>query len=635
MCNQSVHQFRKPRPRATGPVLAAGMCLGLLGSAAQGEILEFVMTLDGSQEDPPVMTSGAGSGTATLDTVTRLFSWNITFSGLSAAQTAAHFHATALQCESAGVVITLPNGSPIVGSQILTAQQATDVQAGRWYVNVHTTAHSGGEIRGQVMPPPLDDPIPGPIRSSPVHVQLETVSTGLTAPNWGAAAPGDSDRLFVTDQPGTLWAVDLDTGTRTAFLDATGVVVPMGAFGPGSFDERGLLGVAFHPDYQKNGLLYTYTSEPVSGPADFSTIPVGGMANHQTVIREWQVPDPTNPASVVDPGSTRVLLRIDSPQFNHNAGCINFGPDGLLYFTIGDGGAGDDQGAGHACDGNGQNFNTILGAIIRINPLGTDSANGEYGIPPTNPFVGVDGIDEIYAYGLRNPFRFSFDSVTGDLYLGDVGQNDIEEVNIITSGGNYGWNHKEGSFFFVRNGSSSGYVTNRPLAGPTGLIDPIAEYDHDEGISVIGGFVYRGSAIPPLAGRYVFGEFGPAFDSDGRLFHLGPGNEILEFDLGPKGVGLFVLGFGQDADGELYLMANSTGVPFMDTGVVLRIRGMSGDINFDGVVDGIDLGNLLANWSIPAGSPGCGGALPCVADIDGNGVVDGIDLGILLANWTL
>ena len=170
--------------------------------------------------------------------------------------------------------------------------------------------------------------------------------------------------------------------------------------------------------------------------------------------------------------------------------------------------------------------------LIRIDPLGSNSKNGRYGIPKDNPFLGKDPrVDEIYLYGLRNPFRFSFDSLTGDILIADVGQHDIEEINIGVAGGNYGWNQKEGTFFFVANGNERGYATDRPLSVSEGLIDPIAEYDHDEGIAIVGGFVYRGTKIPALEGRYVFGDFALTFNNDGRLFYLDEKNEIVEFEL--------------------------------------------------------------------------------------------------------
>jgi hypothetical protein len=359
------------------------------------------------------------------------------------------------------------------------------------------------------------------------------------------------------------------------------------------------------------------------------------------VIREWQVPNPADPASVVDPGSVRELLRVDEPQFNHNAGAINFGPDGNLYIAFGDGGGADDKDGqdfigsplvGHGCGGNGQNTDSVLGAVLRIDPAGNNSANGQYGIPGDNPFVGVSGIDEIYAYGFRNPFRFSFDSQSGAMYLADVGQNDVEEIDVVTLGGNYGWNHKEGSFFFVANGNSNGYVTDMPLDVPAGLVDPIAEYDHDEGLSVIGGFVYRGEKIPALQGRYVFGDFARTFSNDGRLFYLGANDEIVEFELvGQAGLGLSLLGFGQDESGELYVLGNTTGTPFGATGVVLRIATLSGDSDADGDVDLDDHAAFLACLGGPAAAAAAGCAH---MDLNMDGVVDLSDWWIFQQEFT-
>jgi glucose/arabinose dehydrogenase len=485
---------------------------------------------------------------------------------------------------------------------------------------------------------PLDDPIPGPIPLGDIPVKLETVAAGLTAPNWGTFAPGDSGRLFVTDQDGILWAIDLASGDKSVFADVSGLLVELGAFGPGTFDERGLLGVAFHPDYTNNGLLYTYTSQPVDGPADFSTIPPGATANHQSVITEWQVPAPGNPASVVDPSSRRELLRIDEPQFNHNAGALNFGPDGMLYISLGDGGGRDDQGVGHGTSGNGQDPSTVLGSFLRIDPRGNNSANGRYGIPADNPFVGLPGFaEEIYAYGFRNPFRFSFDMDNGDLYVGDVGQGDIEEVDVVVAGGNYGWRVKEGSFCFEPNGDDRGFVFDQdPCPNePAGLIDPVAQYDHDEGIAIIGGFVYRGTEIPELAGKYVFGDLSQQFSgNNGRLFYL-EGSEVREFpivDSAQEDLGLSLLGLGQDANGEIYVLANSTGIPFESTGVVLKIVSVApceGDFDGDGDVDGTDLAMFAADF----GRTDCNTGPPCSGDFNGDGDVDGTDLAIFAADF--
>ena len=427
----------------------------------------------------------------------------------------------------------------------------------------------------------LRDPIPEPILPG-LSIGLGTVATGLTAPNWGTFAPGVPDRLFVTDQNGILWAVDLNTGARTVFLDLSGRVIPTG--------ERGLLGVAFHPAYQSNGLVYTYTSEPAAVPADFP-LPLGVTPDHATVITEWIVPVPDDPAAVIDPASGRIVLSIAQPQANHNGGALSFGPDDRLYISLGDGGAGDDQGPGHSPQGNGQDPGNPLGAILRIDPDGADSVNGQYGIPAENPFFPggpgpfggpegcLDGLcDEIFAYGFRNPFRSSFDPATGDLYAADVGQGSVEEIDLVVGGGNYGWPLKEGAFCLDANGTDPGFVTDNP--DPTcgradlGLIDPIAQYDHSEGIAVIGGFVYRGSSIPGLRGRYVFGDF-----REGRLFALDRRDRLPAGDARPSvitelqkqpDVSFSLLGFGRDASGEIYAL----GTQFVEgslTGVIFKL----------------------------------------------------------------
>lgn len=422
---------------------------------------------------------------------------------------------------------------------------------------------------------PLEDPIPEPIPQG-FLVDIEPVADGMTAPNWGIAAPGacqaSMNRLYVVDQVGILWAVNLGSGAKHAFLDVSNRLVELGAFGPNTFDERGFLGLAFHPDYAHNGLLYTYTSEPKDGAADFSTMPAGIEPNHQAVILEWQVPEPCHANSVVDPESARELLRVDEPQFNHNGGALNFGLDDNLYIAFGDGGNRDDQGDGHGASGNGQNPANVLGTLLRIDPQGSNSANGQYGIPADNPFVGQpDYAAEIFAYGFRNPFRFSVDAHDGSIYVGDVGQGFIEEVDIAEAGGNYGWNLKEGSFCFDPNGDEPGFVYECDI--DNGLIDPIAEYDHDEGISVIGGFVYRGQHLKHLNGRYIFGDWSQFFGgNNGRLFYLATNGDLTEFQIpGQDDLGIGLNGIGQDARGELYLLGNSTGTPFGDTGVVLKL----------------------------------------------------------------
>lgn len=410
----------------------------------------------------------------------------------------------------------------------------------------------------------LDDPIPASIQKGPVRLRLKPIVTGLTAPNWAVPIPGATEHLYVGDQDGKLWRINLANNQKELFLSLSTQLVPLGLSGTDSYDERGFLGFTFHPQYAENGLFYTYTSEPAASGSDFSTIPAGAAANHRSAITEWRssFPSLNEPPTAIEP--VRVLLTVDQPQFNHNGGALNFGPDNRLYIAFGDGGGADDR------DGNGQNPGNPLGSLLRIDPAGNNSKNGKYGIPHDNPFIGSDtALHETYAYGFRNPFRFSFDSKTGALVLADVGQNDIEEVDLIQSGGNYGWGLKEGSFRFESNGNAAGFVTDGSVAG--NFIDPVVQYDHDEGTAVIGGFVYRGNAIPALQGKYVFGDAAKTGNGDGRLFYS-DGHSIFELDLTERDQpGFWVLGFGQDGDGELYVLGNTTGTPFGTTGAVYKL----------------------------------------------------------------
>jgi glucose/arabinose dehydrogenase len=462
-----------------------------------------------------------------------------------------------------------------------------------------------------------------PITRFGPKVSVELVADGMTAPLKGVAAPGLSRWLFVVDQPGIVWAVDLsnpNTETnKTMFLDVRSLIVTLGVCGPSTFDERGLLGIAFHPQFQKNGLFYTYTSERRDTGA--ATIPTPGTtvanADHHNVVSEWQANDPDHPqagAKMV----RRELMRVNWPQFNHDGGDLAFGPDGKLYISTGDGGGADDADGqpfvtapphhpvcgeapifGHQVNGNGQKLNTPLGKILRIDVNPPFTPGKQYRVPRDNPFVDQAGVvPEIWAYGFRNPYRFSFDRKTGDLYVGDVGQNDIEEVDIVTGGGNFGWNCKEGTAFFYINGSvpDDGFADESPnfrhpdtgapivrgdcTSGRRPLIDPIAQHDtHREGHSVVAGFVYHGHEVQALRGQYVFADFSLLFKFPfgphdyGRLFIMNAHGSshglrrISELMVVPGGaISLAVLGMGQDANGEIYVSGNISGLPFPDAG---------------------------------------------------------------------
>lgn len=491
---------------------------------------------------------------------------------------------------------------------------------------------------------PLTNPIPAVIPQGTVKVELETVVSGLTAPIDMSPSPDDTGRLFIVDQAGKIVIIHAGILLNVPFLDVTNrLVSPLGIIGThdeNDFDERGLLGMAFHPDFLNSTSpgfrkIYTFTSEPDSGSADFVTEFDPTVINCQSVIAEWSVSmaDP----NVIDTSSRREIMRISKPQFNHNGGMLAFGPDGYLYISLGDGGAGNDSGLGHGPNGNGQNLNVVLGKFLRIDPLDPSttpgssdavSTNGRYRVPATNPFVGIPGIDEIYAYGLRNPFRFCFDSVTGDLITGDAGQNYIEEIDIIVAGGNYGWNLKEGTFRFdPQTGNVSNYLTGLPSA----LVDPIAQYDHDDGTAVIGGYVYRGSAIPELSGKYVFGDFSTGFANPaGRLFYadINTGT-IHEFIIGldDRNLNLYLKGFGQDRSGEIYVLASQFLGPYGTGGVILKIADLCsartpGDINNDCVVDILDLHQMATTW-LDDGP----------ANLNGDLTVNLQDFAILAPHW--
>ena len=423
------------------------------------------------------------------------------------------------------------------------------------------------------------------ISPSAVAVDLKVVASGLTAPVALEPDPAGSDRLYIVDQSGLVRVIDQGQLMAKPFLDVNNLLVQplgiLGSFDVNDFDERGLLGLAFHPDFNEPNRpgyqrLYTYTSEPVQEAADFTIDIPFDQVNHQSVIREWQL-DPNT--GLADPNSSRVIMRIDQPQFNHNAGHLEFGPDGYMYIALGDGGGANDTSAGHGTEGNGQNINTVHGSILRIDPIGPGqtpdssdpaSANGAYRVPSDNPFVGLDGVDEIYAYGFRNPYRFSFDKRSGTLIVADVGQDHVEEIDIVHKGRNYGWNLKEGSFLFDPEGVDVGL----PLNDPT-LTDPVVQYDHDDGISVIGGHTYYGTEVPELWAQYVFGDFSRGFrSSDGRLLvaDLFTGR-IQELLIGATGssLGIYVKGIGQDREGEVYVLASTALGPYGDTGVVLKV----------------------------------------------------------------
>lgn len=369
-------------------------------------------------------------------------------------------------------------------------------------------------------PGPTDTPEPSPTPQTPIYsVRLEPflAGGGLERPLYLTHA--FDDRLFVIEQIGRIRIIENGQLLPQPFLDLLDRVGSVG-------NEQGLLSIAFHPQYAQEG-------SPGFGKFYVNYTNYGG----DTHISRFSV-DPDDP-NLADKNSEVVLLTVDQPYPNHNGGLLAFGPDGYLYAGLGDGGSANDP------LNSGQNPNTLLGTILRLDV----SDGGEtYTIPPDNPFVGdSNGLDEVWAYGLRNPWRFSFDHVTGDLYIADVGQNLWEEVSFqpgTSQGGeNYGWNIMEGTHCFLGEDCDQ-----------TGLVLPIAEYGHDQGCSVTGGYVYRGQDYPEMTGNYFFGDFCTGIIW--RVYPDGAGNwemvKVLDSDL-------ILTSFGEDVRGELYAMDRTTG----------------------------------------------------------------------------
>ena len=350
-----------------------------------------------------------------------------------------------------------------------------------------------------------DPPAPAGEVAGAVRLVDALPATRFDRPVWLTHAGDDSGRLFVVEQGGRVWVVPVnDDGSRASlFLDLQDHVRREN-------NEEGLLALAFHPHYETNGLLFVYYS--ASNPL-------------RNVLARYRVA--AADSNRADPNSATVLLDIGKPYGNHNGATLVFGPDGFLYVSIGDGGAAGDP------HGNGQNLSTLLGKILRLDVDATP-----YTIPPDNPFVGLPGArPEVWAYGLRNVWRMSFDRDSGTLWAGDVGQNRWEEVDLITRGGNYGWNLREGRHPY------------RVAGLGAELIDPVWEYSHDEGASVTGGYVYRGTRWPDLAGWYVFADF-----VSGTIWGLRQAGTEFEHRVllrQPRNIA----SFGEGADGELYVVA--------------------------------------------------------------------------------
>ena len=422
-------------------------------------------------------------------------------------------------------------------------------------------------------------------------IGLQLIAEGFTSPVNLVPLGDDSGRLLISDQVGTIHLLNKDGKlSEQLVLDLRGRMTQLNQ----GFDERGLLGLALHPKFKENRKLYLFYSAPLrpTAPTNFNC--TSRVSEFQMMREDY---------ARVQPDSERVLLEIDKPQMNHNCGRLLFGPDGYLYIGTGDGGGANDGGGaaenalGHAPQGNGQDTTTLLGKILRI-----DVDNGRpYAIPPDNPFAkGKQGRPEIYAYGLRNPWGLSFDrGGIHELFAADVGQNLFEELDIIVKGGNYGWRVREGLHGFDPKNPNEAPAENPTIdAGGRPLIDPVAEYRHPprnkvdpaqvQGISITGGYVYRGQALAGLQGKYIFADWSRTWAlPDGVLFVASRSRpsqdqsqsrearwnvEYLPLASPAKGrIGAYIVALGEDEAGELYVLTNGRNSLTGQTGKVFKL----------------------------------------------------------------
>ncbi len=374
-----------------------------------------------------------------------------------------------------------------------------------------------------------DAPPPVPVDVQPPALGVQRVFPNLSFVNPVAMlqAPGDPTRWFVVEQAGQVLVFNNDPAVTTA--------TPFLNINDGRVDgtgEMGLLGMAFHPDFPADPRVYVHYTNTDAGRV--------------SRISEFKS---TNLGLTLDANPEQILLVINQPEANHNGGHLAFGRDRFLYIGMGDGGGGNDQGPpgnSHGPIGNGQNMRTLLGKMLRISvdpAVGYAIPVGGNAFPSTNPLCGTNGTGpqdcpEIYASGFRNPWRWSFDRQTGELWLGDVGQGMLEEIDRVTAGGNYGWVCFEGT-----------RATGLPCGMEPNLQPPVAEYGRTAGTTVTGGYVYRGTVMPGLVGRYVFGDFG-----NGRIWHIAGNTQPTITVSSGFDTGLNISSFGEGADGELYMV---------------------------------------------------------------------------------
>jgi glucose/arabinose dehydrogenase len=365
-----------------------------------------------------------------------------------------------------------------------------------------------------------------------ISVGVQVVASGIQAPT--AIVFPDNGQAWITEQSGKIRVIQQGKLLDEPLIDLKEKMVKLSR----GYEERGLLGIVLHPEFKTNKKVYLYYD-----------IPSVQKSNHSGVLAEYTLAESGNKINVA---SERIILTIEESDGNHNGGCLQFGPDGYLYVSFGDGGG---QGDEHGKIGNGQDMNTWHGKILRID-INTDSG---YKVPKDNPFVGkTDVKPEIWAYGFRNPWRFSFDKVSGQLFAGDVGQSAWEEVDIVKKGGNYGWRLMEGTHCY--NPDKGCNIKE--------MIAPIAEYHHSEGVSVTGGYVYNGSKNPQIKGKYIFADW------TGKGYYLQQaGNKWARGKLSFTNIAdnAKITAFGEDAAGELYVLTNIDTGPENKNGTVYKI----------------------------------------------------------------
>ncbi|NHN42164.1 hypothetical protein G9C85_11070 [Halorubellus sp. JP-L1] len=470
-------------------------------------------------------------------------------------------------------------------TQTLTFTASREMDA--YFCEVHPTSMRGEIALGESETETTAESARDSVFATGPSGRLELVAEGLTAPFRMKVPPGDSDRRFVVDQLGYVHVLGPDGLADEPFLDISDQLVAVGEGTWSSYDERGLLGLAFHPDFQDNGRFYVRYSAPGGPFADFG---------HRELLSEFTA---VSNLEAADPDSERVFLDIPHPGPIHNAGAVTFGPDGYLYVAVADGSGANDwqDGNGHVSDwydgnqgGNGQDVTeNLLGSILRID---VDGTGGErpYAVPDDNPLVDREGLDEHYAWGLRNPWQMSFDD-DGRLFVADPGASRYEEVNIVEKGGNYGWNVREGTHCFdagtFGNPADCPKSTPESIRGGEELRDPIIEYPHTTGdgtpigSAVVGGHLYDGDSFPQLRDKYVFADFSTSYETpSGTLMAAAPSSDgdglwsieevvFEEFEHGRLDRYIFSVELGPD--GELYLLTKKSAAPKDQNGAIYKL----------------------------------------------------------------